>query len=221
MSTTVHLVRHGEVFNPDKVLYGRLPDFHLSDRGRAQAVAAADWLVGRLGERIVHLRCSPLDRAQETIAPLADRTGVDVQIDDRLIEASNKLEGQRVGSPLELLRTAAKPRNLPLFLHPLRPSWGEPYRQIAERVYAAVLSARAAAAEHGGDAVCVSHQLPIYGTRLFLSGRPLPHSPRTRECALASVTSFTFTGPAASPVVIGVDYQEAGGAARAGDGVGA
>lgn len=221
MSTTVHLLRHGEVFNPDKILYGRLPDFHLSDRGRAQAALAADWLVERLGESIVHLRCSPLDRAQETIAPLAERTGVDVQIDDRLIEASNKLEGQRVGSPRELLRAVAKPRNLPLFVDPFRPSWGEPYRQVAERVYAAVLSARAAAAEHGGDAVCVSHQLPIYATRLFLSGRTLPHSPRTRECALASVTSFTFTGPAASPVVIAVGYHEAGGAARVGEIAGA
>lgn len=124
MTTTVHLVRHGEVFNPDKILYGRLPGFHLSDRGRAQAVDAAAWLVGRLGERIVHLRCSPLDRAQETVAPLAERTGVDVQIDDRLIEAGNKLEGQRVGTPFELVRSVAKPRNLSLFVAPLRPSWG-------------------------------------------------------------------------------------------------
>lgn len=209
--TTVHLVRHGEVFNPDKILYGRLPDFHLSERGREQAVVAADWLAEHVGDRIVHLRCSPLERAQETIAPLALRTGLDVQTDHRLIEAANGLEGQRVGSPRDLARTAVKPRNLRLFVNPAKPSWGEPYRQIAERVYAAVLSARAAAAEHGGDAVCVSHQLPIYATRLFLAGKPLPHSPRTRQCALASVTSVTFTGPAASPVVVGIDYAEPNG----------
>ncbi|MHA3701526.1 histidine phosphatase family protein [Jatrophihabitans sp. YIM 134969] len=215
--TTVHLLRHGEVFNPDKILYGRLPDFHLSERGRGQAVVAADSLTEHVGERIVHLRCSPLERARETIAPLAERTGVDVVVDDRLIEAGNKLEGQQVLGPRDLAKVAIRPRNLPLFLNPARPSWGEPYRQIAERVYAALLSARAVAAEHGGDAVCVSHQLPIYVTRLFLSGRPLPHSPRSRECALASVTSFTVTGPAASPVVTAVSYAEPVGADAPGE----
>ena len=215
--TTVHLLRHGEVFNPDKILYGRLPDFHLSERGREQAVVAADWLVEHVGARIVHLRCSPLERARETIAPLVERTGIEPVVDARLIEAANKLEGQRVGTPRDLARTAARPRNLPLFVDPWRPSWGEPYRQIADRVYAAVLSARAAAAEHGGDAVCVSHQLPIYATRLFLSGRPLAHSPRTRECALTSVTSLTFTGPAASPVVTAIGYAEPNGGAAPGD----
>ncbi len=216
-ATTVHLLRHGEVFNPDKLLYGRLPDFHLSERGREQAVVAADWLVEHVGDRIVHLRCSPLERARETVAPLQERTGIDVQIDERLIEAANGLEGQRVGNARDLVRTAAKPRNLHLFVNPMRPSWGEPYRQVAERVYAALLSARAAAAEHGGDAVCVSHQLPIYAARLFLSGRPLAHSPRSRQCALASVTSVTFTGPAASPVVVAIGYAEPNGAAAPGE----
>ena len=215
--TTVHLLRHGEVFNPHKILYGRLPDFHLSERGREQAVVASDWLVANVGDRIVHLRCSPLERARETMAPLAARAGVDVVIDERLVEAANKLEGQRVGSPRDLARTAVKPRNLPLFVNPMRPSWGEPYRQIADRVYAALLSARAAAAEHGGDAVCVSHQLPIYAARLFLSGRPLAHSPRSRECSLASVTSVTFTGPAASPVVTAIGYAEPNGGAAPGE----
>jgi broad specificity phosphatase PhoE len=217
MTTTVHLLRHGEVFNPDKILYGRLPDYHLSDRGRAQAVTAADWLVEHHGERLVHLRCSPLERARETAAPLAERTGLDVKVDDRLIEAANELEGQRVGGPKDLALAALQPRNARLFLNPWRPSWGEPYRQVAERVYAALLTARAAAAEQGGDAVCVSHQLPIYATRLFLSGRPLPHSPRNRECALASVTSVTFAGPAASPVVVGIAYAEPAGGEKPGE----
>src|SRR5919112_810619 len=60
--TVLHLVRHGEVFNPAGVLYGRLPDYHLSDVGREMAERVAQ----DLGERdIVHLRCSPLERAQD------------------------------------------------------------------------------------------------------------------------------------------------------------
>lgn len=215
--TTVHLLRHGEVFNPDRILYGRLPDYHLSDRGRAQADEAAAWFSEHYGEKLVHLRCSPLERARETAAPLTAASGLEPVIDDRLVEAANALEGQRALNVADLARTALDPRTLWLFRNPARPSWGEPYRQVAERVYSAVLTARAAAAELGGDAVCVSHQLPIYATRLFLEGRPLPHSPRNRECALASVTSFTFAGPAASPVVVGVSYAEPGGGSAPGE----
>ena len=206
--TTVHLLRHGEVFNPDRVLYGRLPDFHLSDRGRAQAVApptgwssasATGW--STCGARRSTARARRSRRSQE-------RTGIDVQVDDRLIEADNKLEGQVVGTPRELVRVAVRPRNLALFVNPARPSWGEPYRQIAERVYAAVLSARAAAAEHGRRR----------RLRLAPAARSTPpgcscpaarcaHSPRTRQCALTSVTSLTFAGPAASPVVTHIGYE--------------
>src|SRR5205823_9825507 len=57
--TTVHLLRHGEVFNPTKVLYGRLPDFHLSDAGVAMAEAAARAVTGRDVVRVV---ASPLER---------------------------------------------------------------------------------------------------------------------------------------------------------------
>ena len=46
--TIVHVMRHGEVHNPEKILYGRLPDYHLSERGRAQAQAVADWLAETL-----------------------------------------------------------------------------------------------------------------------------------------------------------------------------
>src|SRR4051794_24391943 len=88
--TIVHLVRHGEVYNPTGVLYGRLPDYHLSDLGREMAQAVKTDLQGR---DITHLRCSPLERAQETIAPLADALGLPVTTDERVLEAGNQLEG--------------------------------------------------------------------------------------------------------------------------------
>ncbi|MDT5239952.1 MAG: hypothetical protein QOD97_2150 [Mycobacterium sp.] len=83
VTTTVHVMRHGEVHNPDKVLYGRLPDFHLSERGRAQAQASADWLADN---DIVYLVASPLERAQETAEPIAKSHGLTVDTDDDLIE---------------------------------------------------------------------------------------------------------------------------------------
>ena len=82
--TIVHVMRHGEVHNPDKILYGRLPDYHLSERGQAQARAVADWLSLR---DITHVVASPLERAQETAAPIAAHKGLVVNTDHELIES--------------------------------------------------------------------------------------------------------------------------------------
>jgi broad specificity phosphatase PhoE len=57
---------------------------------------------------------------------------------------------------------------------------------------AMMATAREAAA--GAEAVCVSHQLPIWVTRRMAERKRLWHNPATRECALGSVTSFTYSG---------------------------
>lgn len=181
----VHLVRHGEVDNPGGVLYGRLPGYHLSETGRLMAKAAADYLAGR---DVTVLRCSPLERALETAEPIAAEFGLDVGVDDRLIEPWNHFEGMRFGVGDGALR---QPRHWVYLRNPFRPSWGEPYREVAARMLAAVKDAALAADGH--EAVCVSHQLPIWVTRRRVEGRRMWHDPRRRQCALGSVTSFTFT----------------------------
>lgn len=197
--TVVHLLRHGEVHNPDNVLYGRLPGYRLSETGQAMALAAAEWLADT---GATHLVSSPLERARQTAAPIAATLHLPVQIDDRLIEAGNAFEGLRVGAGNGLLR-------LPLhwwkLRNPLRPSWGEPYGEIAARMLAAVEAARDAA--RGAAAVCVSHQLPIWTLRLHLEGRRYPHDPRRRQCGLASVTSLTYDGDR----FVGLSYAEPAG----------
>ncbi|MCU1573459.1 MAG: fructose-2,6-bisphosphatase [Micrococcaceae bacterium] len=190
----VHLLRHGEVHNPDGVLYGRLPEFHLSGRGRAMAALVAEHLKEQSddGAKLVHLVASPLTRAQETAEPVAEALGLAIVTEPRIIEAANHFEGAKV-SRHELLR----PRHWPYFWNPLRPSWGEPYKQQASRVLAAVQQARATAVDLAGDgaeAVLVSHQLPIWVTRLRAENRPLWHDPRRRECTLASLTTLVFDG---------------------------
>jgi broad specificity phosphatase PhoE len=180
----VHLVRHGEVYNPDGVLYGRLPDYHLSDLGRQMAARVAEDL---RSHDIVHLRCSPLERAQETVEPLATALDLPVTIDGRVIEAGNQLEGGVV-SALSILKGG--PKRWWLFRNVLKPTWGEPYTEIVARMRLAVKDAADAAVGH--EAVVVSHQLPIWMARCDAEGRRLAHDPRKRECTLASVTSFTF-----------------------------
>jgi broad specificity phosphatase PhoE len=183
--TVVHLLRHGEVHNPHHVLYGRLPGYHLSANGRLMAAAAADYFDGR---PVAAVFASPLERAQETAQPVADRLGLTITTDQRLIESENVLEGKTIS----LASLATNPLNWRYLWNPFRPSWGEPYIQVAARVREVVDRAREAT--RGREAVCVSHQLPIWVTRLAAEHRSLWHNPNTRECALGSVTSFTFDG---------------------------
>jgi broad specificity phosphatase PhoE len=199
MTTTVHVVRHGEVHNPEGVLYGRLPDYHLSELGAAMAERIAQWAVGR---DIVHLVSSPLERARETIAPVSAVLGLEPTIDDRVIEAANVFEGKRFGVGDGALREPAAWWHL---RNPFRPSWGEPYDVIAARMLAAVEDAAAAAPGH--EALVVSHQLPIWTARNAAEGRRLWHDPRARQCSLASVTSFTMD----HSEVVAVSYQEPAG----------
>jgi broad specificity phosphatase PhoE len=196
----VHLVRHGEVDNPDHILYARLPGFHLSEAGRVMAKAAADFLAGR---DVTVLRSSPMERALETAEPFAAEFGLPVVVDDRLIEAANRFEGLRFAVGDGALR---QPRYWRYLCNPFRPSWGEPYTEVAARMLAAVRDAAAEARGH--EAVCVSHQLPIWVTRCSVLGRRLWHDPRRRQCALGSVTSLTLVGDQ----VTGVAYHEPSGA---------
>jgi broad specificity phosphatase PhoE len=184
VSTTVHLLRHGEVYNPDGVLYGRLPGYRLSDRGQAMAKIVADHLTST-GHDVTRVVASPLQRAQETAAPVAQGFGLELATDDRIIEAGNKFEGLSVGNG-----ALKNPRNWPLMWNPFRPSWGEPYTQQVERMRSAVEDARKAAAGH--EIVLVSHQLPVWLTRRSFEGGQLWHDPRNRQCNLASLTSLHF-----------------------------
>jgi broad specificity phosphatase PhoE len=184
--TTVHLLRHGEVYNPQGILYGRAPGFVLSDRGQAMAERVAE----RIGDRdITHIVSSPLERAQQTAAPMARVRGVVPVIDERVIESTNIFEGKKFAVAESLLRRPSVWRHL---INPFRPSWGEPYRQVADRMWAAVEDARRAAEGH--EALVVSHQLPIWICRLRAEGRRYFHDPRRRQCTLCSVTSLEFDG---------------------------
>ena len=197
--TVVHLLRHGEVHNPDGILYGRLPGFRLSEHGRDQADVVAKALAGA---DLAVVLASPLQRAQETAAPLAAAHGRDVLTEERLIEADNDFEGEKVSVGDGALRS---PRNWWRLRDPFTPSWGEPYREIARRMRGAVDRARVLA--EGREAVCVSHQLPIWTLRRSVTGRHLWHDPRTRQCALASLTSLVFDGDA----LVQLRYSEPAG----------
>src|SRR5690606_31776280 len=178
------------------ILYGRLPGFRLSPLGEQMALAAAESLAGR---DITLVVSSPLERAVQTAEPVAAKFGLPVEIDERLIESANLFEGKRVGVGDGALRN---PRNWWVLRNPFEPSWGESYRSIAQRMFAVLQDVRLKSEGH--EAVCVSHQLPIWTLRRYLERKRLWHDPRRRQCALASLTSFFFQGPA----LVGIGYGE-------------
>jgi broad specificity phosphatase PhoE len=188
--TVVHLMRHGEVHNPEGLLYGRLEGYRLSDLGEQMAGVVARHLEPN---DITHIVASPLERAQQTATPIALTHQLPIATDDRVIEAANHFEGRSVG-----MADLIHPRNWHLFGNPRTPSWGEPYEEIAERMLAAIDDARRAAQGH--EAVIVSHQLPIWTARNKLTGHRLWHDPRRRECTLASLTSLTYAGDELSSI---------------------
>ncbi|MFM1826023.1 MAG: hypothetical protein RLZZ37_658 [Actinomycetota bacterium] len=194
--TQVHVLRHGEVFNPEKILYGRLPGYKLSDLGLKMAERAADFFADKNISLVVS---SPLERAQQTALPTAKKHNLDIESDDLLIEAENVFEGKKVSVGDGALR---EPKNWWHLRNPITPSWGEPYKKVAERMRTAIFSARDVA--KGKEALLVSHQLPIWIARLSAEGRSFVHDPRKRQCSLASVTTFVFDGDS----LVAVEYQE-------------
>ena len=197
MSSTVHVLRHGEVENPNKILYGRQPGWYLSSRGQEMAATLGEWSKSiDLGA----LHVSPLQRAQETAPPIAAAHNIAITTDERLIEAANIFEGKSFELGSGVLKHPSSWRHL---YNPWRPSWGEPYVEQINRMLAAVFAAKNAA--NGKDAICVSHQLPIWILRSAIENRRLLHDPRKRECTLASVTSVHFDNDG---VISGISYSE-------------
>lgn len=191
----IHLVRHGEVYNPDRVLYGRIPGFGLSDLGTKMAETAAEALAGHPVTRLV---ASPLQRTIESAEPWSQRFGLDVHLDERIIEPTNRFEGGRFTFPQTLL----KPEVWPWLRDPRVPTWGEPFAEIAARMLEAI-------EDHwsktdSGELVMVSHQSPIWMVHRALAGKRLYHDPRRRRCSLSSITTLVRDGDRFSEV----DYQE-------------
>ena len=191
----IRLVRHGEVYNPDGILYGRIPGYHLSELGHAMADAAAESLSGH---PITALYASPLQRAQESAAPWSERFELPIVTEERIIEPHNWFEGRKFEFPGALKH----PRAWPKLINPLRPSWGEPYKAVESRMLAAIGDAWAAA--DGGEVVMVSHQMPIVMVARSVKGMRLFHDPRNRRCTLSSITTLARRGDR----FIEVDYQE-------------
>lgn len=197
-ATTIHFVRHGEVHNPDHILYERLPGFHLSDRGRRMAEATARYLAASpQTNTAAAIYSSPLDRTRETAQAILtalnetrmarNEEPLELVTDQRIIEAGNNFRGTRIGHGEGALWRNG---NWKLVTNLWKPSWGESYRQIAARVGA---FAQEKVREHAGQQIIVvSHESPIWSYRHLLETGHPEHNMLLRHTALASVTSITY-----------------------------
>jgi broad specificity phosphatase PhoE len=202
-ATRIHLVRHGEVDNPNGVLYGRLPNFALTALGRQMAEASAQELAST-GANYTKLISSPLIRTLQSARPISEALKLSVATESLIIEPTNIFEGKKVG----LATVMANPAYLLKLYNPLQPSWGEPYKQIVARMTEALRRSWDETAS--GEVVMVSHQLPIWALHLAVSGKPLWHDPRSRRCDLSSITSFEFK----NNKLVEVDYRDPAKALR-------
>ena len=187
-------MRHGEVENPTGVLYGRIEGFGLSLRGHRMAQLAAESLAGH---DIRSVTASPLQRTRESAAPWIAAFGLELGIDERLIEPTNAFEGINMRRDL--------PKRPDLWRHlvnPQKPSWGEAFLSVQARMMAAIEDHWAAA--DGGEVVLVSHQMPIVMVARTVAGKPLAHNPSKRRCALSSITTLERRGDA----FVEVSYAE-------------
>lgn len=195
--TTVHLIRHGEVYNPDHVLYERLPGFHLSERGMRMAHETGRYLAQKSETKNPDaIFSSPLDRTIDTVTAIVEELGKMpetnniydvVTTDERIIEARNEFRGKRIGHGEGALW---KNGNWKLVRNLWRPSWGESYKEIAARVQDFVFEKVDEYPD--GNVLAVMHESPIWSFRCLMEKGRSEHNMLLRKTALASVTSFTF-----------------------------
>ena len=94
VKTTLYLMRHGQVHNPDDILYGRLPGYFLSADGIEQAQAAGAWLADK---HIAAIYSSPMERALQTAGIVSQHIGGLTPVnDERIIEVRTPFEGEPI-----------------------------------------------------------------------------------------------------------------------------
>src|SRR5436305_2921530 len=157
--TEILVVRHAEVHNPKDILYGRLPRFGLSERGRRQAEATARFLAGR---PISAIYTSPLLRARQTAVILAQHLPeAEYHTASALMEVRTGYQGE----PNTILKPGFS------FYHPKRNEGDESMEDVAARMLGIM---RLIARRHAGSAaVAVSHADPIAILRLAIEGKEM------------------------------------------------
>lgn len=198
----IHLVRHGEVHNPDNVIYERLEGFHLSERGFKMAELTAKMITDDPDmSKSQAIFSSPLLRTRQTAEPISKSLKLTIQTTDNLIESMCFLKGKAKGFGKNQVHN---PKNFIYFLNPMRPTWGEAYENIASRMKRQVDQVLATF-DNDANIIFVSHQSPIWRLRMLYENRPLFSTLKYNNCSLASITTLNFDD---KKIFTSVEYRE-------------
>ncbi len=188
-TTTILVVRHTERHNPQRVLYGRLPDYRLSDHGLKQAERLAEFLANR---PISVVYSSPLERARQTAGLIADRHPNARRMVTGLL---NEIGTSWEGTPFSQFKAGFSA------YENRRHDDDETIEDVQRRMTAFVTRAQA---KHPGETIVgVSHGDPVTILRIALSGRPVTVAltKGSDYAGLGSVTEITFAPDAVTPQV--------------------
>jgi broad specificity phosphatase PhoE len=177
----IHFIRHGEVYNPKKVIYERLSGFPLSKRGKNMARNLVSVVAKDESLRDVKVAyVSPLLRTKQTVRPLEKYLGITAFEDDRLLESTNKFKNKKRWRLM-----------LMVWLNPFRPITGEPYKNIAKRMREMTTDILENHKDES-DIIVVSHQSPIWRLRRSFEKKKLWIPPSKRNVNLTSITTLEF-----------------------------
>ena len=178
-------IRHATVWNPEHLVYARLPGFHLSEEGRRESTRLARHMAG---EPIVAMYASPLERAMETAKILAAPHGITVIPDERLLEWSFWVHWQ--GLPWASIRDRDPELLAAYAADPAAASPEDPLEATGRRILGWAADAEAAHDASGGDrlVIGVTHEAPLLAAILVgadegvasFHSRNLPHLARVR-----------------------------------------
>lgn len=191
--TIIHVVRHGDVHNPTKVFYGRIPRYRLSDLGQEQAAAAGRYLADRPLAAVV---ASPQLRARQTAAAIAASHDLPVKR-SRLI---NEIHSPHQGRPIAELDAEGW-----VLYEDLPPGYETPTEVLARVLR---LIARLRQQYPAQEVAIVSHGDIVLAVRFWVEGITFTDDSKNRVRlypATASITTLTFRNGAERPTM---DYVQ-------------
>lgn len=164
MQTTIYFIRHGEVHNPEGILYGRLPNFGLSDAGKKEIEKTADFLKNK---EISEIFSSPLLRTKQSAEIIQNILGLpELHFSELLLEVKTSYEGRKINS-LDKLQSE-------IYLKPLS-STDETIEQLVQRMQRFL---NQLLKEHTDKHIAVvSHGDPIMALKVMIKHTPLDFLP--------------------------------------------
>ncbi|OGY21071.1 MAG: hypothetical protein A2126_03680 [Candidatus Woykebacteria bacterium GWB1_45_5] len=182
MSTTVYYVRHAPYENPERLVPGRIPGYHLGSDGKEKARKVGEFFKGK---PINYIYTSPLERTFETANIIGEQLP-----GAKIIHVYDLIEIESTSWQAFRLEELFTNEYYESFLNdPATDKVIESLNKLAARIKNLTLTL--CAKHKDEEIICVSHEYPILALRLTLEGKPL-NLLKTYNVSMGSITTFVF-----------------------------